>query len=104
VGITVLIGPRGRANQPGAGRVTTRKARHSELQNECLAAENRILRTKLPSRLWLSDPERAALAEIGKRLGPKAFRAVACVATALLRPPSEARRLRGRILSPHMRM
>src|SRR5579864_6762981 len=50
------------------------------LQNEYLAAENRILRAKLPSRLRLSDPERATLAEIGKRLGGKALRAVACVA------------------------
>ena len=32
------------------------------LQNEYLAAENRILRTKLPSRLRLSDPERVTLA------------------------------------------
>ena len=50
------------------------------LQNEYLAAENRILRAKLPPRLRLSDPERATLAEIGKRLGRKALRAVACVA------------------------
>ena len=38
------------------------------LQNEYLAAENRILRSHLPSRLRLSDPERETLAEIGKRL------------------------------------
>jgi putative transposase len=50
------------------------------LQNEYLAAENRILRAKLPSRLRLSDPERATLAEIGKRLGRKALRGVARVA------------------------
>ena len=50
------------------------------LQNEYLAAENRILRAKLPSRSRLSDPERAALAEIGKRLGRKALREVARVA------------------------
>jgi hypothetical protein len=50
------------------------------LQNEYLAAEDRILRAKLPLRLRLSDPERATLAEIGKRLGRKALRAVACVA------------------------
>ena len=50
------------------------------LQNEYLAAENRILRAKLPSRLRLTDPERATLAEIGKRLGRKALRAVARVA------------------------
>jgi transposase InsO family protein len=50
------------------------------LQNEYLAAENRILRAHLPSRLRLSDPERSALAEIGKRLGRKALKDVACVA------------------------
>jgi putative transposase len=50
------------------------------LQNEYLAAENRILRAKLQSKLQLSDPERATLAEIGKRLGRKALGAVACVA------------------------
>lgn len=50
------------------------------LQNEYLAAENRILRAKLPSRLRLSNPERATLAEIGKRLGRQALRGIACVA------------------------
>src|ERR1700686_4888736 len=50
------------------------------LPNEYLAAENRIFRAKLPSRLRLSDPERATLAEIGKRLGRKALREVARVA------------------------
>jgi len=50
------------------------------LRNEYLAAENRILRTKLPARLRLSDPERVTLAEIGKRLGRKALRDVSCVA------------------------
>ena len=50
------------------------------LQNEYLAAENRILRAKLPSKLRLSDRERATLAEIGKRLGRKALREVARVA------------------------
>ena len=50
------------------------------LQNEYLAAENRILRAHLPTRLRLSDPERSTLAEIGKRLGRKALARVACVA------------------------
>ena len=50
------------------------------LQNEYLAAENRILRAHLPARLRLSDPERSTLAEIGKRLGRKALAQVACVA------------------------
>ena len=51
------------------------------LRNECLAAENGVLRAKLPSRLRLSNPERATLAEIGKRLGRKVLQEVACVAT-----------------------
>src|SRR5215831_4228829 len=50
------------------------------LQNEYLAAENRILRAHLPARLRLSDPERRTLAEIGKRLGRKALEKVACAA------------------------
>lgn len=37
------------------------------LHNEYLAAENRILRAHLPTRLRLSDPERSTLTEIGKR-------------------------------------
>jgi hypothetical protein len=45
-----------------------------------LAAENRILKAHLPSRLRLSDPERSTLAEIGKRLGRKRLKDVACTA------------------------
>ena len=48
------------------------------LQNEYLAAENRILRAHLPSRLRLSDPQRSTLAEIGRRLGRKVLAQVAC--------------------------
>jgi len=50
------------------------------LRNEYPAAENRILHTRLPSRLRLSNSECATLAEIGKRLGRKALREVARVA------------------------
>src|SRR6266849_1298438 len=50
------------------------------LQNEYLIAENRILRTHLPARMRLSDPERSTLAEIGKRLGRTALQQVAGVA------------------------
>src|SRR6266550_2704731 len=50
------------------------------LQNEYLAAENRILRAHLPARVRFSDPERATLAEIAKRLGRAALQQVACVA------------------------
>jgi hypothetical protein len=50
------------------------------LCSECLAAENRILRARLPSRLRWSDPERSTLAEISKRLGRKALKDIARVA------------------------
>jgi transposase len=50
------------------------------LQNEYLPAENRILRAHLPARVRLTDPERSTLADIGKRLGRKALKEVACVA------------------------
>jgi hypothetical protein len=50
------------------------------LRNEYLAAENCILRAKLPSRLRMSNPERATLAEIGKRVGRKALGEVARIA------------------------
>ena len=50
------------------------------LQNEYLAAENRILRSHLPERLRLTDPERSTLAEIGRRLGRKLLQQVALVA------------------------
>jgi hypothetical protein len=52
------------------------------LRNEYLIAENRILHGQLPTRLRLSDAERATLAEIANRLGRKALRDVARVAIA----------------------
>jgi homeodomain-containing protein/integrase-like protein len=50
------------------------------LQNEYLAAENRILKAQLKGRLTLSDTERATLGEIGRRLGRKLLGEVANVA------------------------
>ena len=41
------------------------------LQNDYLAAENHILRSHLPPRLRLSDPEWEMLAAIGKGVGPQ---------------------------------
>jgi putative transposase len=41
------------------------------LQNEYLAAENRILRTQLSKRLRLTDSQRCTLAEIGKTVRPQ---------------------------------
>jgi putative transposase len=50
------------------------------LQNEYLAAENRILKAHSPRHLRLSDGERSTLAEIGKRLGRKGLQQVARLA------------------------
>jgi putative transposase len=50
------------------------------LQNEYLAAENRILKAHSPRNLRLSDGERSTLAEIGKRLGRKGLVQVARLA------------------------
>jgi putative transposase len=50
------------------------------LQNEYLIAENRILRSHLPARVPLTDPQRVTLAEIGKRWGRQALPAIASVA------------------------
>ena len=49
------------------------------LRNEYLAAENRILKAQLKTRLLLTDAERATLAEIAHRLGRKALKDVANV-------------------------
>jgi hypothetical protein len=47
------------------------------LRNEYLAAENRVLRARLSSRLRLSGAERSTLAGIAKRLGGKALKDIA---------------------------
>jgi hypothetical protein len=50
------------------------------LQNEYLAAENRILKARLQPGWRLSDGERATLADIGRRLGRKGLQPVAHLA------------------------
>src|SRR4051794_29100790 len=50
------------------------------LQNEYLIAENRILSSHLPARVRSTDPQRATLAAIGKRIGRQALAHVASVA------------------------
>ena len=47
------------------------------LRNEYLAAENRILKAQIKTRLLLTDAEKATLAEIAHRLGRKALEGVA---------------------------
>ena len=49
------------------------------LRNEYLAAENRILKAQIKTRLRLTDAERVTLAEIAHRLGRKALEEVANV-------------------------
>jgi len=51
------------------------------LRNEYLATENRILRSQIKGRLRLSDGERKALAEIGRKLRKKALAEVAKIVT-----------------------
>jgi putative transposase len=47
------------------------------LRNEYLAAENRILRAQVKGRLLLSNVEKKALADIGRRLSRKALEDIA---------------------------
>ena len=49
-------------------------------KNECLAAENRILKAKIKGRLLLTNDERVTLVEIARRLGAKALEEVAPMA------------------------
>ena len=53
------------------------------LRNKYLAAENRTLKVQVKSRLLLSDAEWVTLAEIGHRLGRKAFEEVAATANPI---------------------
>ena len=50
------------------------------LRNAYLAAENRILRQQVCGRVQLTDSDRKALAEIGKKLGRQALEEIATVA------------------------
>ena len=49
------------------------------LRNEYLAAENEILKSKLNKPFQLNNYERIRLAKIGKRIGLKALREIACI-------------------------
>ena len=49
------------------------------LRNEYLAAENEILRSRVPGRLLLTRAERVRLARLGKRLGRRALREIGCI-------------------------
>jgi len=47
------------------------------LRNDYLATENRILRRQIEGRVRLTDEDRKALGELGKRLGKQALEEVA---------------------------
>ena len=67
------------------------------VRNECLGAENRILRGQIKARLLLSEGEKARLAEIAQRPGPKASEELAAVAkpdTAGLVPKAHRQEIR----------
>ncbi len=49
------------------------------IRNEYLAAENKILRSKIEKAISFNDAERTLLAKIGKRLGLKALKDIACI-------------------------
>ena len=68
------------ASSAGVAYVTGMVNQQLVLQNEYLIAENRILRSHLPARLRLTDPQRVTLAMIGSRLGRQALQQVALVA------------------------
>ncbi len=49
------------------------------LRNEYLAVENEILKSKIEKPLHFNDSERIRLTKIGKRIGLKALREIACI-------------------------
>jgi len=49
------------------------------LRNEYLAAENEILKSKIIKPLRFNDSERIRLAKIGKQIGLKALKEIACI-------------------------
>jgi len=54
---------------------------HPRLRNDYLTAENRILRPQIDGRVRLTDSERMELAEMGAKLGKKALKEIALVAS-----------------------
>jgi transposase len=62
------------------GSITASVDEEVRLRNAYLAAENRILRQQICGRVPLTDTERKALADIGKKLGRQALEEIATVA------------------------
>ncbi len=49
------------------------------IRNEYLAVENEILKSKISKPLRFNDHERIRLAKIGKQIGLKALKKIACI-------------------------
>jgi hypothetical protein len=62
------------------GSITASVDEELRLRNAYLAAENRILRQQICGRVPLTDSDRKALADIGKKLGRQALTEIATVA------------------------
>ena len=62
------------------GSITASVDEELRLRNAYLAAENRILRQQICGRVPLTDSDRKALADIGKKLGRQALEEIATVA------------------------
>ncbi len=60
------------------------------LRNECLAAENEILRSKLPGRVPMSNHARIRLAKLGRRIGMRAPKDIAAVVTVTTPSPAQS--------------
>ena len=64
-----------------AAWIATWMARHQERVIDYLKEEDRVLREKLDGRFPLTVPERRRLAKLGRELGRKGLRGVACIAS-----------------------
>jgi hypothetical protein len=63
------------------GSITTSVDEELRLRNAYLVAENRLLRQQINGRVPLTDSDRRALAEIGRKLGKKVLAEIATIAT-----------------------
>ncbi len=63
------------------GSITTSVDEELRLRNAYVVAENRLLRQQINGRVPLTDSDRRALAEIGRKLGKKVLAEIATIAT-----------------------
>ena len=61
--------------------ITGRVEKELLLRNEYLAAENRILRSKIQDRIKFTDEEKMLLARLGKYIGKKGLKDLGCIVT-----------------------